>query len=656
MSFQCVCDHTHKNHGVCENVTHCFVEFPPPPPDLFGTDNFVLPPPPPSVDNRTLEPGSLNQPNPQYSPVQSRMQPAVGCIVKPFLVKIHSRLPYVRLFYPSNTPKNSSRPTSSHTCGVDVTPTTSTTSVPIESPVPVARASGPAVRPMVPRRAPSTRLSTVQMTVGVSDHSSSANGLGSSNCIPENCAQARESQSGPGNEKFPCKVERLKQDQAPCERNPANRVANGSHTVENSAIEQTVPPVVDIIRKFDGSSRPNPIYPTMSSDKAFEKVDATRRPSRECKRTMNLPSPLYLPEPTDSSRTQVSQNGPDITPLPTVQELARGFTAAAVVSGSYPTTISGRSTSNVFMSPSPLPPTFLGPASALPRHFLPPVSSTESSPRVQTMFTSHPAPGEFTPQPPLPLLLPPGRLHSPTSTVPLSSFGQSGPPNQTADRHQPQLPYFQSDGHSGSFCVPSSLATSSTTAQPSLDTVGNCGSSHHAVSSNVTAAPASQATPAVLSRSVDHSNAFFPNEEPVNSNFLFQVGQQLADAVLRRQSSAVDDGIRPRGETKSVHALRLDSATLETLVQFNVVDAGQIPGYQDIPMGIPDWKAQRIERKNRQAAAVYAKLSTCLSVQDSTSPINTSETARQEVHSIISAELTAKLQRRLEKVDSTLST
>ncbi|KAF8567921.1 hypothetical protein P879_03601 [Paragonimus westermani] len=382
-------------------------EFPPPPPDLFGTDNFVLPPPPPSVDNGTLESGCLNQPNAQYSPVQTR---------------------------------NSSRPTSSHTCVVGVTPTTSTTSVPIESPVPVARASGPAVRPMVPRRAPSTRLSTVQMTVVVSDHSSSANGLGSSNCMSENCAQARESQSGPGNEKFPCKVERLKQDQTPYERNLPDRVVNGSHTVENSAIEQTVPPVVDIIRKFDSSSRPNPICSTMSSDKAFEKVDATRRPSRECKKSMNLPSPLCLPEPTDSSRTQVSPDGPDITPLPTVQELARGFTAAAAVSGSYPTTTSGRSTSNVFMSPSPSPPTFLGPASALPRHFLPPMCSTESSPRVQTMFTSHPAPGEFTPPPPLPLLLPPGRLHSPTSTVPLSSFGQSGPPNQTADRHQPQLP------------------------------------------------------------------------------------------------------------------------------------------------------------------------------------------------------------------------
>ncbi|KAF8561456.1 hypothetical protein P879_07684, partial [Paragonimus westermani] len=233
--------------------------------------------------------------------------------------------------------------------------------------------------------------------------------------------------------------------------------------------------------------------------------------------------------------------------------------------------------------------------------------------------------------------------------------------------------YFQTDGHSGSFCVSSSLATGSTTAQPSLDTVGISGSSHHVVSSKVTATPASQATPAVSSRSVDHGNAFFPNEEPVNSNFLFQMGQQLADAVLRRQSSAVDDGIRPRGETKSVHALRLDSTTLETLVQFNVVDANQIPGYQEIPMGIPDWKAQRIERKNRQAAAVYAadlrkwgkvpqwKRELIEKRQhqgkpDSTSPVSTTETARQEVHSIISAELTAKLQRRLEKVDSTLST
>ncbi|KAF6768264.1 hypothetical protein AHF37_09779 [Paragonimus kellicotti] len=48
-------------------------EFPPPPPDLFATDNFVLPPPPPSVDNGALESGSLTQPNPQYSPIRSRV-------------------------------------------------------------------------------------------------------------------------------------------------------------------------------------------------------------------------------------------------------------------------------------------------------------------------------------------------------------------------------------------------------------------------------------------------------------------------------------------------------------------------------------------------------------------------------------------------------
>ncbi|KAF5405621.1 hypothetical protein PHET_00683 [Paragonimus heterotremus] len=615
-------------------------EFPPPPPDLFGTDNFVLPPPPPSVDNGALESGSLTQPNSQCSPIQSR---------------------------------NPLFPTSSQAYAVDVTPTTPTASVPIESPVHVARASGPVVRPMVPRRAPSTRLSTVQMTVVVSDHSSSTNGLRSPNCMPDNCAQVRESQNCPGNEKFPCKVEHLKQDQVPYPQNPTDHVVNGSHTVETSAIEQTVPPVVDIIRKFDSSSRPNPIHSAMSSDKTFDKLETTRRPSREYKKTTNLPSPLCLPEPTDSSRTQVSPDGPDTTPLPNVQELARGFTAAAAVSGSHPTTIGGRPTSNVFISPSPLPPIFPGPASALPRHFLPSVSSTGSSPRVQTMFTNHPAPGEFTPPPPPSPLLPPGRLHSPTAIVPLSSFGQSGPPNQTTDRHQPQPPYFPSGGHGESPCVPSSLTTGSTTAQSRLEAVETPGLSHHAVSFKVTTAPASQATPTVSSRSLDHSNAFFPNEEPVNSSFLFQMGQQLADAVLRRQSSAVDDGIRPRGETKSVHALRLDPATLETLVQFNVVDANQIPGYQDIPMGIPDWKAQRIERKNRQAAAVYAtdlrkwgkvpqwKRELIEKRQhqgkpDPISPISPTDAARQEVHSIISAELTAKLQRRLEKVDSTLST
>ncbi|OON17444.1 hypothetical protein X801_06717 [Opisthorchis viverrini] len=74
------------------------------------------------------------------------------------------------------------------------------------------------------------------------------------------------------------------------------------------------------------------------------------------------------------------------------------------------------------------------------------------------------------------------------------------------------------------------------------------------------------------------------------------------------------------------------------------VDANQIPGYQPICVGnLPDWKLQKLERKNREAAHAYADAglgSPCCDI-------------RPEQHaSLISAELTAKLQRRLEKVDS----
>ncbi|GAA53745.1 hypothetical protein CLF_110960 [Clonorchis sinensis] len=82
-------------------------------------------------------------------------------------------------------------------------------------------------------------------------------------------------------------------------------------------------------------------------------------------------------------------------------------------------------------------------------------------------------------------------------------------------------------------------------------------------------------------------------------------------------------------------------STSQTVEQ---VDANQIPGYQPICVGnLPDWKLQKLERKNREAADAYADTglgSPCCDI-------------RPEQHaSLISAELTAKLQRRLEKVDS----
>ncbi|CAH8429985.1 unnamed protein product [Schistosoma margrebowiei] len=55
-----------------------------------------------------------------------------------------------------------------------------------------------------------------------------------------------------------------------------------------------------------------------------------------------------------------------------------------------------------------------------------------------------------------------------------------------------------------------------------------------------------------------------------------------------------------------VQSMNLDPQTLTIFNQFNIVDANQIPGYHPISSNLPDWKIHRLERKNRDAANIYA--------------------------------------------------
>ncbi|THD26856.1 hypothetical protein D915_002147 [Fasciola hepatica] len=147
------------------------------------------------------------------------------------------------------------------------------------------------------------------------------------------------------------------------------------------------------------------------------------------------------------------------------------------------------------------------------------------------------------------------------------------------------------------------------------------------------------------------------------------VHQQLANTLQQRRASAETRPTTEKPRIVSVHSMRLDPNTLETLIQFNIAEAHQIPGYQPVPPGLPDWKTQKLERKNRDAADAYAadlRKWGCIpqwkreliekrhhGKTDST-PARTSSVTNDShpdlTQSLISVELTEKLQRRLEKV------
>nr|CAH8822175.1 unnamed protein product [Trichobilharzia regenti] len=83
------------------------------------------------------------------------------------------------------------------------------------------------------------------------------------------------------------------------------------------------------------------------------------------------------------------------------------------------------------------------------------------------------------------------------------------------------------------------------------------------------------------------------------------VVHQLSGTLLQRRLSS--DSTADSSSIVHVQSMNLDSNTLAIFNQFNIVDATQIPGYHSIPPGLPDWKTHRLERKNREAASLYAE-------------------------------------------------
>ncbi|VDO47169.1 unnamed protein product [Schistosoma margrebowiei] len=88
-----------------------------------------------------------------------------------------------------------------------------------------------------------------------------------------------------------------------------------------------------------------------------------------------------------------------------------------------------------------------------------------------------------------------------------------------------------------------------------------------------------------------------------------------------------------------VQSMNLDPQTLTIFNQFNIVDANQIPGYHPISSNLPDWKIHRLERKNRDAANIYAE----------TNP-HQPQHYNNDKSLTTTNELAEKLQRRLDEV------
>ncbi|CAH8429654.1 unnamed protein product [Schistosoma haematobium] len=88
--------------------------------------------------------------------------------------------------------------------------------------------------------------------------------------------------------------------------------------------------------------------------------------------------------------------------------------------------------------------------------------------------------------------------------------------------------------------------------------------------------------------------------------------QQLNSHVVHQLNSTTS--LQPRSSSDCpsnssfihVQSMNLDPQTLTIFNQFNIVDANQIPGYHPISSNLPDWKIHRLERKNRDAANIYA--------------------------------------------------
>ncbi|CAL8069155.1 unnamed protein product [Calicophoron daubneyi] len=633
-------------------------EFPPPPPDLFASDNFVLPPPPVQpTTNGSVVPLTISSPKSETQPHRSNVKnTAPGDSPSP--------------------PSCEQRPKSPKSTAQPVSPSKS-------------RAS----RPSVPQRAPSTRLSSrTQPTVPLPSPSSPHAPPPSSPSVSE--INQRKLSRG---------------DQSPLLNQSGNVVSNGHKyqhhkspgplscdpgsperkTDSSPSIDRTVPPVGDIIRKFDQATQnappPSSLPLPPATDKRLSNGDHPHSilngNVKETKAAQSPASPCHCSpattpvSPVLPNSNGVASNGPDTSPLPTVQELARGFTAvAAALNSPAPVIPAGQTKPNKIKQPtqnvnhvtsltSPLavpsqvnglnrdaphtPPsglTTLVPTPNLQRRSDVPVQPVQSS-MYHTDFRRYSS--------------------SPSAVQPLSSFGLP------ATNQRIQSASLDDASSSPLPPPPSPHQLYSPPLLPSLS------SPAVHISTTVTRTPTAPQILRIPPERVD--STFQANGAPSSPSMSVHQGpqlkqhvvQQLAGTLIHRRPS--DTSCRDSGIGIPVQSMRLSAATLETLLQYNIVDASQIPGYQPVPMtGIPDWKLHKLERKNRDAADAYAtdlrkwgrvpqwKRELIEKRQHGKTDYATEMPAvptsqldiQAEMQSLVSAELSAKLQRRLEKVAS----
>ncbi|KAG5441668.1 hypothetical protein CSKR_200016 [Clonorchis sinensis] len=478
-------------------------EFPPPPPvETFAPDSFILPPPPSAISDpkalRTFQPGGVT--GPIYVRTSLPLQVISKCSLTTACPNPAQTRARSSSMSPPQPPKMPTRPT-------------------------------------VPQRAPSTRLSTVPTSPDAPTPKSPSSRHSRTHDVVQSCSSSQQSHSA----------------------------------AESSLDQQPVPPVNEMIRRFDVLTTADSGQPTVGlRDKAPAQPPTQSKPRTETTNPSHssqvVPSadsqaPVNRSTSPNHTKTQLFNDGPDTSPLPTVQQLAREFSAAMAASNAVANNTQG--------------------TGLLPSRYMMNGSSTQGQ-NLRSMV--HPL------APPLVVKDP----HNQTSGGIGVSFGRCSPTHRLSDPRRQQT---------------QKSSRSADLAESQLSSFSSSG------------------------------------------------------ARLLSTSQTVEQAFRP------IQCLRLDPTTLDTLLRYNIVDANQIPGYQSICVGnLPDWKLQKLERKNREAADAYAmelqkwgqippwKREIIEKRQFGKSDTGLGSPCcdiRPEQHaSLISAELTAKLQRRLEKVDS----
>ncbi|VDP74309.1 unnamed protein product [Echinostoma caproni] len=303
-----------NSHLMMSSFLWC--DFPPPPPDAFAPENFVLPPPPPPPLPEVLN-GELNAmvvTQPESGTARSQCEP-----------HLDSLQPVTQ----NGTCTNSTTIPSTVT---SLNPSPLSLGVTSERPKGTRPgATGACRRPAVPQRAPSTRLSSVPVTCnGLEEFRPRSVAVDSLVLLQESRGSA-ESLPNP----------HIKSPSSDRVSPVSLRQTNlEEEEEEESTIDQTVPPVSDIIRRFDRRDQTvavgAPCRPGQTQSRPTSQI------TREDSRMNPVPSSssdaiVVTPErnfstPTDSFGQTTSvhppapgENCPNSGPSSAVQQSARGF-------------------------------------------------------------------------------------------------------------------------------------------------------------------------------------------------------------------------------------------------------------------------------------------------------------------------------------------